>query len=63
MGPALAFQGAPLCTATPLPLKPGGPQVPVVGWVSTMPQTEPAGTLTLLTPGIGNTTLTGLGPV
>ena len=63
IGPTLAFHGAPICSVRPLPLKFGGDQVPGVGWLSTMPQIEPEGTLTVLTPGLGSVTLTGLGPV
>ena len=63
IGPTLAFQGAPIATAKPLPLKTGASQVPGVGAISTMPQIEPAGTVTELTPGAGNVTLTGLVPV
>ena len=63
IGPSLALQGAPALTTRPLPLKVGGDQVPGLGWVSTMPQIEPEGTDTEVTPGLGNTTFTGLVPV
>ncbi len=62
-GPTLACHGAPICRLTPLAWKSGAAQLPPEGGVSMIPQIDPAGTLTLLMPGLGRTTATGLGPV
>ncbi len=55
-GPNLASHPPPISSCMPLAVKPGRPQPPPEGVCSTMRHTDPAGTCTVLMPGVGSTT-------